>query len=245
MITLSNRWTLVIWSSLLGKQSKASRVSEIQGLSIGKTHSLFERNGIKRLPNIQFLSKTQRLGKLCKPILITLVQTVQTWFCIPAKNKSNICTEQSPSWWRKSYKSNLQRPASKNSISKWTVSLMKYVYEQYIETLPSVSSHDTWKMSTSYAFLNGASVLVYCSLKPLLPRSVRRTFSPGGARFGKSLQDAQTRRNRSTCRINLYGAIFTFTIYVIVIQFFPSELCYRFCKKLMHVSINIDVNWGF
>lgn len=147
-----------------------------KNVTVDKTHSLFKRNGTKRLPYIQFSSKTQRLGKLCKPILITLVQTVQTWFFILAKNKSNICTEQSPSWWRKSYKSNLQRPASKNSISKWTVSLMKYVYEQYIETLPSVSSHDTRKMSTSYAFLNGASVLVYCSLKPLLPRSVRRTF---------------------------------------------------------------------
>ena len=81
VITLSNRWTIVIWSSLLGKLSKASRVSEIQGLSIGKTHSLFERNGIKPLPKIQFSSKTQRLGKLWKPILIPLVQIEQTWFC--------------------------------------------------------------------------------------------------------------------------------------------------------------------
>lgn len=56
------------------------------------------------------------------------------------------------------YKSDLQKPASRNSISRLNKSLqlMKYSYEQNSETFNCVL--DTRRMSTSWAILNVATV---------------------------------------------------------------------------------------
>ncbi|KAK6192565.1 hypothetical protein SNE40_004013 [Patella caerulea] len=54
------------------------------------------------------------------------------------------------------YQEGYHKPAAKSSLSRWIVSLLKYVYKTRGRDLPVVRAHDTRKMSTSWALFNGA-----------------------------------------------------------------------------------------
>ena len=49
-------------NSILIALATASRVSELHALSVKDGNLRYERHGIRLLPNLQFLSKTQRLN---------------------------------------------------------------------------------------------------------------------------------------------------------------------------------------
>ena len=55
------------------------------------------------------------------------------------------------------YKQNYHQRASKDSISRWIVSLIRYCVETKGINLTSVRAHDTRRLSTSWALFNGAS----------------------------------------------------------------------------------------
>jgi hypothetical protein len=50
------------------------------------------------------------------------------------------------------------RPGSKNSVARWIVSLIKWVYQDTSKHLSTVRAHDTRKLATSWALFNGASI---------------------------------------------------------------------------------------
>ena len=56
----------------------ASRVSEIHALSLDSQHLRFEKDGIRLLPNLKFLAKTQRLGKPWSAMFVPEFNTYAT-----------------------------------------------------------------------------------------------------------------------------------------------------------------------
>ena len=158
----------VTWKTVfLVALASASRVSEIQALSVGKSHLRYEKDGIRLLPNIQFLAKTQRLGKPWTPVFIPEFNQFATdsrdlLLCpcrairMYIRRTENIRSVSECLFL--TYQPGQSRPASKSTISKWIVSLIKFVYERHNERLDSVRAHDTRRLATSWALFNGASV---------------------------------------------------------------------------------------
>ena len=56
------------------------------------------------------------------------------------------------------YQKGVCRPGSKNSVARWIVSLIKWVYQDTSKHLSTVRAHDTRKLATSWALFNGASI---------------------------------------------------------------------------------------
>ena len=56
------------------------------------------------------------------------------------------------------YQKGVCRPVSKNSVARWIVSLIKWVYQDTSKHLSTVHAHDTRKLATSWALFNGASI---------------------------------------------------------------------------------------
>lgn len=89
------------------------------------------------------------------------------------------------------YKSDSQKPASKNSISRWIVSLVKFVYEHNSETLSHVRAHDTRRLATSWALFNGATLeeilqTAHWATENTFTSFYMRDVPQGEARFTKS-----------------------------------------------------------
>ena len=145
----------------------ASRVSEIHALSLDSQHLRFEKDGIRLLPNLKFLAKTQRLGKPwsamfvpefntyatdCRDLLLCPCRAVKMYL---KRTKSLRKGEEALFL---TYKSGQQHKASKHSIARWIVSLIQFACEKTGKTLLSARAHDTRRLSTSWALFNGASV---------------------------------------------------------------------------------------
>ena len=147
--------------------ASASRVSEIHALSIKKGNLRFERHGIRLLPDLFFLSKTQRLNKPWTPMFIPDFNTYATddrdLLLCPCR-ALKIYLERLASHRSNSesvfmtYQKGLCKPASKNTISRWIVSLIRYAYNLMDNSIQTVRAHDTRRLSTSWALYNGASV---------------------------------------------------------------------------------------
>ena len=150
--------------------ASASRVSELHAFSVKEGNLRYERNGIRLLPNFQFLSKTQRLNNPWTPVFIPRFDSFAT-----EANDLLLCPYRALKMYIKrtdslrkeidseslfiTYQKGVNKSAStKNSIARWIVSLIKYVYEESNKTLSAVRAHDTRRLSTSWALFNGASV---------------------------------------------------------------------------------------
>jgi len=147
----------------------ASRVSELHALSVKDGNLRYERHGIRLLPNFQFLSKTQRLNNPWIPIFIPSFHNYATeardlLLCPYRALKMYIKRTESQ---RKeidsdclfiTYQKGVCKPVSKNSVARWIVSLIKWVYEDTSKHLSTVRAHDTRKLATSWALFNGASI---------------------------------------------------------------------------------------
>ena len=147
----------------------ASRVSELHALSVKDGNLRYERHGIRLLPNLQFLSKTQRLNNPWIPIFIPSFHNFATeardlLLCPYRALKMYIKRTESQ---RKeidsdslfiTYQKGVCRPGSKNSVARWIVSLIKWVYQDTSKHLSTVHAHDTRKLATSWALFNGASI---------------------------------------------------------------------------------------
>ena len=145
----------------------ASRVNEIHALSLDSQHLRFEKDGIRLLPNLKFLAKTQRLGKPwsamfvpefntyatdCRDLLLCPCRAVKMYL---KRTKSLRKGEEALFL---TYKSGQQHKASKHSIARWIVSLIQFACEKTGKTLLSARAHDTRRLSTLWALFNGASV---------------------------------------------------------------------------------------
>ena len=155
------------WKTVfLVAMATASRVSEIHALSIDSQHMRFEKNGIRLLPNLNFLAKTQRLGKPWDPLFVPEFNTYATeardqLLCpcralrMYVKRTKTLRNRETALFV--TYKQNYHQRASKDSISRWIVSLIRYCVETKGINLTSVRAHDTRRLSTSWALFNGAS----------------------------------------------------------------------------------------
>ena len=56
------------------------------------------------------------------------------------------------------YQKGINKAASKNTLARWIVSLLKYVHEDLNLKLFYVRAHDTRRLSSSWALFNGASI---------------------------------------------------------------------------------------
>ena len=146
--------------------ASASRVSEIHSLSLDDGHFRFEKNGIKLLPNMQFLAKTQTLNRPWEPLFIPSFNSYATdsedlKLCPCRALRIYINRTKSI---RKSnrlfvtYQKNHHKEASKDSIARWIVNTVRYAYENADkDTLKTVRAHDTRRLSTSWALFCGVS----------------------------------------------------------------------------------------
>ena len=144
----------------------ASRVSEIHSLTLDTGHFRKEKKGIRLLPNMQFLAKTQTMHRPWEPIYVPAFDNFATdssdlTLC-PCRALNNYI--QRTKTIRKSnrlfitFQKNNHKEASKDSIARWIVSTVRFAYENADkETLKMVRAHDTRKLSTSWALFNGAS----------------------------------------------------------------------------------------
>jgi hypothetical protein len=121
------------------------------------------------LPNLQFLSKTQRLNNPWIPIFIPSFHNFATedrdlLLCPYRALKMYIKRTESQ---RKeidsdslfiTYQKGVCKPVSKNLVTRWIVSLIKWVYQDTSKHLSTVRAHDTRKLATSWALFNGASI---------------------------------------------------------------------------------------
>lgn len=58
------------------------------------------------------------------------------------------------------YQQNTQKEASKDSIARWIVSMVRFAYDNVgPETLEIIRAHDTRRLSTSWALFCGASAI--------------------------------------------------------------------------------------
>lgn len=167
---LSCDFKFLTWKTVfLLALASASRVSELHALSVQEGNFRYERNGIRLLPNLQFLSKTQRLNKPWNPIFIPRFDTFAT-----EEKDLLLCPFRALKMYIKrtdsrrkeiesenvflTYQKGVNKSASKDSIARWIVSLIKYVYEDLNKQLDTVRAHDTRKLSTSWALFNGATI---------------------------------------------------------------------------------------
>ncbi|VDH96697.1 Hypothetical predicted protein [Mytilus galloprovincialis] len=125
-----------------------------------------KKNGIKLLPNMQFLAKTQTLNRPWEPLFIPSFNSYATdsedlKLCPCRALRIYINRTKSI---RKSnrlfvtYKKNHHKEASKDSIARWIVNTVRYAYENADkDTLKTVRAHDTRRLSTSWALFCGVS----------------------------------------------------------------------------------------
>ncbi|XP_062613927.1 uncharacterized protein LOC134275683 [Saccostrea cucullata] len=159
----------LIWKTVfLVALASASRVSELHALSIKESNYREESTGIRLLPNLQFLAKTQRLGRAWNPIFIPRFDRFATESddlllcpcrCLKMyrKRTRDIRDQNEPLFI--TYQKNLHRPAAKGSISRWIVSLIRYVYENSTDlNLREVRAHDTRRLASSWALFNESSL---------------------------------------------------------------------------------------
>ena len=145
----------------------ASQVSELHALSVNAENLRLENTGIRLLPNLQFLAKTQRIGKAWKPYFIPKFDTFATdsedILLCPCR-ALKIYLERTKGLRSQilnlfiTYQKGNHKAAAKSSISRWIVSLIRYVYENLPQTLTSVRAHDTRRLSSSWALFNGATI---------------------------------------------------------------------------------------
>lgn len=147
--------------------ASASRVSELHALSIKEGNIRFEKHGIRLLPDLNFISKTQRLNNPWIPVFIPSFSNFATEerdlkLCPYRALKSYIHRNES----RRNaeckdalfitYQKGLCKAASKNTVARWIVSLLKFIHNEQNLSLFYVRAHDTRKLSTSWALFNGA-----------------------------------------------------------------------------------------
>ncbi|CAG2193950.1 unnamed protein product [Mytilus edulis] len=135
--------------------ASAARVSELHSFTIKDKHFRKEQRGIRLLPNMQFLAKTQTLNKPWEPVFIPKFENYATdpndLLLCPCR--ALLAYIERTEVLRKSQK-NHHVEASKNSIARWIVNTVKYAYEHAnTDTLQFVRAHD----STSWALFNGLS----------------------------------------------------------------------------------------
>lgn len=146
--------------------ASASRVSELHSLSLDEGHYRKEHKGIRLLPNMQFLAKTQTLNKAWEPIYIPSFDSFATDSmdlklcpCRALKmyvNKTKDIRKSNRLFV--TYQENNHKEASKDSIARWIVSTVRFAYENADkDTLKTVRAHDTRRLSTSWALFNGVS----------------------------------------------------------------------------------------
>ena len=144
--------------------ASAARVSEIHSFTINENHFRREHNGIRLLPNMQFLAKTQTLLKPWEPVFIPKFDNYATddtdLLLCPCRTLLHYIKRTKS--LRKSdrsfltYQKNHHVEASKDTIARWIVQTVRYAYENAdSEILQTVRAHDTRKLSTSWALFNG------------------------------------------------------------------------------------------
>ena len=146
----------------------ASRVSELHALSVNPDNLRFENTGVRLIPNMQFLAKTQRIGKVWKPIFIPKFERFATEPKDLLLCPCRVLTEyvKRTKLYRQghdnlflTYQPGRHKAAAKSTLSRWIVALIKYVYESLSDmNLNMVRAHDTRRLSTSWALFNGASL---------------------------------------------------------------------------------------
>ena len=144
----------------------ASRVSELHALSVNSDNLRFESRGVRLIPNLQFLAKSQRIGKVWKPIFIPKFEEFATdptdLLLCPCRALREYIrrTKEHRSGCDNlfmTYRPGNHTAAAKSTLSRWIVSLIKYVYDNLPDLrLGSVRAHDTRRLSTSWALFNGA-----------------------------------------------------------------------------------------
>ena len=148
--------------------ASAARVGELHALSIEECNIRFEGHGVRLLPNLNFLAKTQRLNKPWKPFFIPRFGRFATEdrdrLLCPCRSLHLYLARTKP--LRKdvknlfiTYQDNNYRAAAKSSLSRWIVSLIRYVYDKIPSaTLSNIRAHDTRRLSSSWALFNGVAV---------------------------------------------------------------------------------------
>ena len=146
----------------------ASRVSELHALSVNENNLRVDNSGIRLLPNLQFLAKTQRVNKAWKPYFIPIFDSYasdpEDILLCPCR-ALRIYLDRTRSLGGNvdnlflTYQKGLCKAAAKSSLSRWIVSLIRYVYEDLPHgPLFNVRAHDTRRLSASWALFNGASI---------------------------------------------------------------------------------------
>ena len=114
--------------------AKTSRVSELHALSVKDGNLRYERHGITLLPNLQFLSKTQRLNNPWIPIFIPSFHNYATEICYFVHIRALKMYIKRTESQRKeidsdslfiTYQKGVCKPVSKNSVARRIVSLIK------------------------------------------------------------------------------------------------------------------------
>ena len=146
----------------------ASRVSELHALSVNENNLRVDNSGIRLLPNLQFLAKTQRVNKAWKPYFIPIFDSYasdpEDILLCPCR-ALRIYLDRTRSLRGNvdnlflTYQKGLCKAAAKSSLSRWIVLLIRYVYEDLPHgPLFNVRAHDTRRLSASWALFNGASI---------------------------------------------------------------------------------------
>ncbi|KAJ8310227.1 hypothetical protein KUTeg_012092, partial [Tegillarca granosa] len=146
----------------------ASRVSELHALSVISDSLRFEKRGVRLLPNLKFLAKSQRLGKVWNPLFIPKFDRYATderdlLLCPCRSLKEYVKRTKSIRGQIENlfltYQKGFCKAAAKTTLSRWIVSLIRYVYDKLPDlNLGEVRAHDTSRLATSWALFNGASV---------------------------------------------------------------------------------------
>jgi hypothetical protein len=119
----------------------ASRVSELQTLSTSSNNFRAEQAGIRLLPDLQFLVKTQRANKAWKPMFIPRFDHYATvdkdlllcpCRCLEAYVRRTKNLHQTTENLSITYQPGLHRAASKYTLSRWIVSLIQNSEVNYV-----------------------------------------------------------------------------------------------------------------
>lgn len=123
------------WKSVfLIALASASRVSELHALSVKDGNIRFEKHGIRLLPNMNFISKTQRLNNPWLPIFIPSFNNFATEerdikLCpyralkiYIQRNESRRTSDCKEALFI-TYQKGVCKAASKNTVARWIVSL--------------------------------------------------------------------------------------------------------------------------
>ena len=149
--------------------ASAARVSEIHALSVNDNNMRFEQTGVRLLPNLQFIAKTQRLGKPWDPIFIPYFASLATeerdLLLCPCRALKQYLLRTKPLRGNTdclfiTYQKGVHNPAAKSSVSRWIVELVKFVYHNSQDGfLRDVRAHDTRRLASSWALFNGAPIV--------------------------------------------------------------------------------------